>query len=206
MIRNITIILVLCVGMFKPHFATAHNHLPGHELLEDYVDDLMTKTHNLLADESLDDNQTEKEVAKLLRQNMHLEWMAKQSLGRNIRNITKDQLKEFIYVYSNFVVESYSRLTNSYKGEKGVLLRIKEIRDNLYMVDTEVVSPSDGTVYSTKYLVHKITRDGKAQFLVGDVITEGVSILDSQRSEFHHVINERGIDYLINDLKLKVID
>ena len=41
-------------------------------------------------------------------------------------------------------------------------------------------------------------------YKVADIITEGVSILNSQQSEFNNIISNQGIDALIDDLKGKV--
>jgi ABC-type transporter MlaC component len=104
------------------------------------------------------------------------------------------------------VIDSYSKLVKSYKGEKGKLVRVNKISNNLFMVDTEILSTNDGTRTQVKYLVHELSNKDTTRFLIGDIITEGVSLLDSQRSEFNQILSNKGIDGLISEIKQKKIE
>ncbi|MCP5369667.1 MAG: ABC transporter substrate-binding protein [Rickettsiaceae bacterium] len=201
MLRSFILSLTLVIAFSVSAFA---NNSPDDQIaLRSYVENLMTESHELLHNKSLSEEQMKQQVSTLLRANLHLNWMAKQSLGRNIKSVSKEQLKNFTKVYAEFVIHSYSNLVKSYKGEKGRLIRIHRISNNLFMVDTEILSPNDGTHTEVKYLVHELTNKGNIRFLVGDIITEGVSLLDSQRSEFNQILSNKGIEGLINDIQQK---
>jgi ABC-type transporter MlaC component len=53
--------------------------------------------------------------------------------------------------------------------------------------------------------VHKLENAKKSTYKIDDIITEGVSILNSQKSEFNNIIINQGIDALIDDLKGKLV-
>jgi phospholipid transport system substrate-binding protein len=55
---------------------------------------------------------------------------------------------------------------------------------------------ANGEPFFIDYRIHKVDKSYK----IFDVIVEGVSLLTTQRTEFSSVINNKGIDYLINQL------
>lgn len=202
MIKNLILSAVFVTACTMSVFAD-NAKTDDQEQLKSYVEHLIQESHELLHNASLSDKEMTQQASKLLRANLHLNWMAKQSLGRNIKSISKEQLKDFTKAYSAFVIDSYSKLVKSYKGEKGKLVRVNKISNNLFMVDTEILSTNDGTRTEVKYLVHELNSKDKIRFLIGDIITEGVSLLDSQRSEFNQILSNKGIEGLISEIKQK---
>jgi phospholipid transport system substrate-binding protein len=205
MIKNLILSAVFVTACAMSVFAD-NAKIDDQEQLKSYVENLIQESHELLHNTSLSDKEMTQKASKLLRTNLYLNWMAKQSLGRNIKSISKEQLKDFTKAYSAFVIDSYSKLVKSYKGEKGKLVRVNKISNNLFMVDTEILSTNDGTRTQVKYLVHELSNKDTTRFLIGDIITEGVSLLDSQRSEFNQILSNKGIDGLISEIKQKKIE
>lgn len=205
MIKNLILSVVFITACAMSVFAD-NAKIDDQAQLKSYVENLIQESHELLHNTTLSDKEMTQKASKLLRTNLYLNWMAKQSLGRNIKSISKEQLKDFTKTYSAFVIDSYSNLVKSYKGEKGKLVRVNKISNNLFMVDTEILSTNDGTRTEVKYLVHELNSKDTIRFLIGDIITEGVSLLDSQRSEFNQILSNKGIDGLISELKQKKAD
>jgi phospholipid transport system substrate-binding protein len=205
MIKNLILSAVFVTACAMSVFAD-NAKIDDQEQLKSYVENLIQESHELLHNTSLSDKEMTQRASKLLRANLYLNWMAKQSLGRNIKSISKEQLKDFTKAYSVFVIDSYSKLVKSYKGEKGQLVRVNKISNNLFMVDTEILSTNDGTRTEVKYLVHELNNKDNIRFLIGDIITEGVSLLDSQRSEFNQILSNKGIDGLISEIQQKKTD
>lgn len=171
--------------------------------LKVYVEDLIQKGSDLVNDKSLSENERRAKSGAMIKSHLYLDWMAKYTLGRHRRVLSEAQIKEFVQVYSLFVVKAYADLTTNYKGEKAVLTNIKQIDDDLFVVNSEFIRPSSQSPVKVDYLVHKIEGNKKDPYLIGDIITEGISILNSQQSEFNSVISSHGIDWLIADLKTR---
>ena len=169
--------------------------------LKAYVEELIQEGSDLVNDQSLSEGEGLVKSSAMIKSHLYLDWMAKYTLGRHRRAISEAQLKEFVSVYSLFVVKAYADLTTNYKGEKAVLTNIKQIDDDLFIVNSELVRPGSQSPIKVDYLVHKIEGNKEDPYLVGDIITEGISILNSQQSEFNSVISSHGIDWLIADLK-----
>lgn len=166
-----------------------------------YVEDLIHQSSVLLQDQTLSEQARRKKTREMISSHLYLDWMAKYTLGRHRRAISEAQLKEFVTVYSMFVVKAYADLTANYKGETAVLTNIKQIDQDLFIVNSEFVRPGSQSPVKVDYLVHKIEGNKENPYLIGDIITEGISILNSQQSEFNSVISSHGIDWLIADLK-----
>ncbi|RTK92422.1 MAG: ABC transporter substrate-binding protein [Rickettsiales bacterium] len=171
--------------------------------LKIYVENLIQQGYDVFHDSSLTEQDRRNKASELIQSHLYFDWMANYSLGRFRKKVEADKIKEFINTYTNFVVKAYTDLTLNYHGEKGVFKSIKKIDDNLFMVSTEIVKPDTGSSIKVDYLVHKVA-DAKTPYLVGDIITEGISILNSQQSEFNNILSKRGIDGLIADLENKI--
>ncbi len=172
--------------------------------LKAYVEELIQEGSDLVNDKSLSDKERQVKSSTMIKSHLYLDWMAKYTLGRHRRALSEAQIKEFVRVYSLFVVKAYADLTTNYKGEKAVLTNIKQIDDDLFIVNSELVRPGAQSPIKVDYLVHKIKDNKKDPYLIGDIITEGISILNSQQSEFNSVISSHGIDWLIADLEKRV--
>jgi phospholipid transport system substrate-binding protein len=172
--------------------------------LKSYVENLINEGYKIVSDENLSQPQKYKKSSILIKSNLYLDWMAKYVLGRNRRVISDDKITEFIKIYSDFVVKVYADLSGNYDGEKAILKNVKKVDDNMFIVSMEIERPSGQSAVRVEYLVHKLENKTKNPYLVGDVITEGISILNSQQSEFNSIISSQGIDVLIMDLKKRL--
>jgi len=169
--------------------------------LKVYVENLIDKGYEIFNDQTLSDTERTDKSRQLIRSHLHLDWMAKHTLGRHRRVISKNKIAEFSKIYSQFVVKAYTDLSTSYNGEKAVLKKIRQINDDMFIVNTEILRPGGQLPIKVDYLVHKIENGIEDIYLIGDIITEGISILNSQQAEFNSVISSRGIDGLITDLQ-----
>ena len=173
--------------------------------LTKYVENLIDDGYKLVHDESLTDAQRHVKSSRLIRSHLYLDWMAKYTLGRNRRIIPSEKIAEFVKVYSKFVVKVYADLSSNYNGEKAVLKTVRQIDDDMFIVNMEITRPSGQPAIKIDYLVHKLENNTKEPYRIGDIITEGISVLNSQQSEFNSVISSGGIDALIIDLQSRMV-
>jgi phospholipid transport system substrate-binding protein len=174
------------------------------EELKKYVENLIDEGYKLVHDKKITESERHKKSSRLIRSHLYLDWMAKYTLGRNRRVIPALKIAEFAKIYSKFVVKVYADLSSNYNGEKAVLKNVKQIDDDMFIVNMEIVRPSGQQPIKIDYLVHKLANKTKDPYRIGDIITEGISILNSQQSEFNSVITSNGIDALIMDLEARV--
>ena len=198
-ITHILFLVLLCASPV----ASASKHNAETEALKKYAEDLINDGYAIFNNKNFSEYDRHKKFSRLIRSHLYLDWMAKYSLGRHRRTIEKEKIAEFAKVYARFVVKAYADLSSTYNGEKAVLKQIKQIDDDMFIVNMEVMRPGAQAPIKIDYLVHKIDNKTKDPYRISDIITEGISILNSQQAEFNSVISARGIDALISDLKVR---
>lgn len=171
--------------------------------LKVYAEKIINDVYDIFNDKNLSSGERSKKIKDFITENLHLDWMAKYALGRHRRTIPKNKINEFVKVYSDFIVKAYTDLSASYNGEKSVLKNIKQINEDMFMIHMELIKPNGQPPIKIDYLVHEIDNS-KTPYRVGDIITEGISILNSQQAEFNNVITTHGIDGLIKDLRSRI--
>lgn len=191
--------LFLLVSLFTTN-AFAHSE---EEELEIYVRKLISDGYSLFNDEKIPVAKRNKRIKELLNENLNLDWMARYSLGRHRRTLDENKIEEFARTYSKFVVKAYVDLTQHYSGEKAKLKTVKQIDEDMFIVNLEIIKPGSNSPIKVDYLVHEIGNGKDHKFKVGDIITEGISLLNSQQSEFNSIISNQGIDALIKNLEEK---
>ena len=164
--------------------------------IQTYVHKLMNESLAVLNDSNMDHQAKTTKVKEMLANNMDSTWMARFTLGRLIKTLDESQASSFITVYKSYVISSYANAVSQYKGEKVEIQSVQNMDEEFSIVKTEVYK-SDGNTINVNYLVHKV--DG--QYKVCDVITEGISLINSERSEYTSVIASQGINALIEDLR-----
>lgn len=191
--KKLLFILLVPLLFINSSYAFKHN-----KELEKYVNRLLDQGDNILRDKSINRIERCENVRYMIRQYLYFDWMARYALGRYRKKMSNQQILDFVDVYSDFVTKAYSDLAEHYNGEKAKIKNIKSVSDGIYMVNTEIIKP-DGQSISVDYLIHEI-KNNRVPYKVGDIITEGISILNSQRSEFNSVISSMGINKLTKDL------
>ena len=137
---------------------------------------------------------------KLTGDNLNLIWMAKYSLGRYRRSITKEEFIKYFNVYSKYLIKAYSSLVKDYNGQKAYIKRIYQIKQNRYKVNTVLKDGITGDDIEIIYLIDN-TKNG---YKISDISTSGVSLLNSQKNEFGNILIRKNIDGLISELKAKI--
>lgn len=192
-------IFLMIIGLSMPAFGKTDE-----QLLKDYVQTLISDGYKLFNNSKLNEEEKNKKTSELLENNLYLDWMAKYVLGRHKRALSDEKVNEFSAIYSKFVVKAYVDLAQHYNGEKAKLNKVVQLDEDMFMVHMEIVKPDESSSIKVEYLVHQLEDLKDKPFKVADVITEGVSILNSQQSEFNSIITNQGIDALITELKSKL--
>ncbi|MFZ4125965.1 MAG: MlaC/ttg2D family ABC transporter substrate-binding protein [Rickettsiales bacterium] len=120
-------------------------------------------------------------------------------LGRHWNMATPAQQQAYLKAYEPFLMKGYVGRIAKYSGQSYKLGNAKQEADGSAVVTMEILDPGKPSVFVDYRL-----RDEKTSFKVTDIKVEGVSLLSTQRDEFNSVVNNKGIDYLIEALTKKV--
>lgn len=164
--------------------------------MQAYVHKLMNESLAILNDDTLDNKTKTNKVKQMLSENMDSSWMARFTLGRGIKAFSPEEVKAFIEAYKSYMISSYASAVSQYKGEKVEIKAVQDMNKEFSVVKTQIIK-DDGNVINVDYLVHSVS----GKFEVCDVITEGISLINSQKSEYDGMIASKGIGALTQDLK-----
>jgi ABC-type transporter MlaC component len=126
--------------------------------------------------------------------------MAMQILGKNWRKITEDQQTRYTAAFKNRV--SYA-MASQYDPEQAYALDVTDSkfnkRGNRALVKSEVANKSSGKKYLIDYKLFYSKKNDN--WMVYDVIVEGVSMLQSFKTASNEEMSRNGIESLIAQLE-----
>lgn len=143
-----------------------------------------------------------KTFRKLFTENLDLDFIGKYVLGRYWRTATPSQKKEFIDLYKEFNVKTWSARFDEFKGKEFVFDGTSAANNpNQVFVDTSVPM-QEGKPASVKWRVNNV--NGKLKII--DIIIENVSLAQTARNEYTAFIakSPKGIDGLLENLRSKI--
>ena len=127
--------------------------------------------------------------------------MAKRSLGMHWRNRTPKEREEFVSLFADLLERSYYKTLESYTDEE-ILYTKEQVEDKFGLVVTKIVSQKENIDIPIEY---KLLRQD-AQWLVYDVVIEGVSMVSNYRSQFNRIIETSSYAELVKRMRVKQED
>jgi phospholipid transport system substrate-binding protein len=166
---------------------------------QDFVQSKQARVTSLLHESP--SSQRDKQVAAVLDGMMNYEELAKRSLATHWNDLSETQRKEFTDILRRLVQRNYER-------------NIKNILD--YRVEYLGEDPaSDSVVVHTRAtsttnqredpvaIDYKLSRTGD-EWKVLDIVTEGSSLVNNYKNQFHRIIQKDGYDALVKRMKDKL--
>lgn len=169
--------------------------------VEKFVNDLGNKIIEIADNKKLNLNQKRDQMIETIDSVIDVDWISKFVLGRHYRAASSEQRSEFKKLYHEFMVNTYSPQFTGYNGEKFSITSI--IKDeNFYTAKCLFYPKNNEPVINLDFRVRKNSNPKiNSEFLVFDIVAEGVSLIETQRSEFGTVITNEGLDKFLADLK-----
>jgi len=156
---------------------------------------------NLLKDENLKRPEKFKERRALLRKTIIARFdfneMSKRSLATQWAKRTPEEKKEFVDMFTNLLEKSYMDRIEAYTDEE--VEYNGESIDNDYAVVKTTLKVKDKEGIPIDY---KLTKQGD-QWLVYDVVIEGVSLVNNYRNQFNKIIGSGSYEDLVKKMRTK---
>ncbi len=153
-----------------------------------------------LIDKNISAEQREKEFRRLFRTNFDVDAIGKWVLGRYWRTATETERREYLAQFEEFVVKTYAKRFRDYSGEVFSITNTSMVDDSA-LVHSELTGHGEGQIVRVDWRV----ASADSTYKIIDVIVEGVSMSQTQRSEFSSVIRRNGgkVTGLIDALRKK---
>lgn len=153
----------------------------------DFIRELGDKAVATLADESLSSEARTAHLQRLFATGFDVRTISLFVLGRHLRQANKQQIREYLTLFEDFIVTTYAARFGRYEGETLELKGTRASGGRDVVVISEILHPGDVPL-RVDWRVRK-TEEG---YKIVDVVVEGVSMLITQRDEFSSVIQANG--------------
>ncbi len=170
--------------------------------VENFVNNLGDKIIAVASNNKLKVNQRRDRLTNIIDEVVDTNWISKFVLGKHYRRATNFQREKFKELYHEFMVNTYGPKFNGYNGEKFSITGI--INDSSYYTAKCIFYPKDSANVNLSFRVRKNKAGNQPKFLIFDIVTEGVSLIETQRSEFGVVVTRDGLDNFMVNLQDRI--
>lgn len=139
-------------------------------------------------------------VRKIVDNRFDWTAMCKRALGRHWRGKSEKQRTEFIELFGALLEKRYMAKIDNYSGQE-VMYQDEQVDDEYAEVDVDIIT-KDGKEIDVRYRMHKTGRQ-KNEWMVYDIVIEGVSLVNNYRSQFNSILNRSSFDELLEKLREK---
>ncbi|MCB9965760.1 MAG: ABC transporter substrate-binding protein [Rhodospirillales bacterium] len=155
---------------------------------QNFIQNVSSRGLNFLKNKQLSEDQRKKEFRTLLRDSFDLKTIARFAMGRYWRQATDEQKKEYMSLFEDMVIDTYSQRFAEYQGQDISIDKARAEGDKDAIVNSQIVSGNG----SPNVLLDWRVRYKDGEYRIVDVLVEGVSMTLTQRSEFSSIIQRGG--------------
>jgi phospholipid transport system substrate-binding protein len=164
-----------------------------------FIQNLGDKAIAILADNKITPDQRDVKFREMLRETFDLATIGRFVIGRSWNAATPDQQKEYMHLFEELVVKTYSDRFALYTGEGFKVRAVHPEGEKDFIVNSDITHP-DGSPPTT--VDWRLRQKGDKLGII-DVVVEGVSMSVTQRQEYASVIQRNGgnIDGLLDVMR-----
>jgi phospholipid transport system substrate-binding protein len=165
----------------------------------DFIKDLGRQAVAVLQTENQSLEAREAAFRKLLNDKFDLRLIGRFSLGRYWRRASAAQRRDYLNLFSEYVLQTYASKLGGYAGEKLTVISERPLsnKKDVY-VKTQIMRPSGPPIKAT-WRVRK-EKDG---LRIIDILVEGISMAVTQRDQFSAVVRRNGFEGLLEVLRAR---
>jgi phospholipid transport system substrate-binding protein len=186
--------IALCLGIsLTPLLATAGTATEAVKSTIDQVVRLLEDKELKKPDRVLERRQ---QLQKVISARFNYEEMAKRSLGAHWNQLNETQRHEFVELFQQLLLRTYSGRIEAYSGEQTQYLG--ERREGDYAeVQTKLVSRKGELPIDYRLL------SNSGEWHVYDIVVDGISMVRNYRGQFTNIIRTSSYEDLVEKLKSK---
>ena len=193
------VVSVLFAGLSSPSVWAADDA----ERAEAFIVKLADQAITQLTDSSLDLAEQERRFKEIVHEYIAFKSIARWVLGgRHWRSASEDQREKYLTLFEELMVATYAHRFQNYAGEKLIVTGTRVIDAGQTLVQTTLMRPNADKPLRVDWRV----RETEGAHRVIDIMVEGLSMAQSQRSEFSSLLRSNGgdIDGLMNELEMRL--
>ena len=169
---------------------------------EKFVKNVTSEGIEQIINANVSQAEKDKRFEKLFNSALDLDYIGKFVLGRYWRTANAEQRKEFIKLYRELNIKTWSKRFDEFKGKSFVFRGTTPSNSAGQVYVNTTVDLGEGEPAKVVWRV----REEKSGFKIIDIVIENVSLAITARNEYAGFIknNAGGVEALIKDLRKKV--
>lgn len=169
------------------------------EQVKVFVSEVGNQIIKIAADKKLSAEQRKAKIINVIDQSIDADWIARFVLAKNYKNASEEQRKKFAQLYREFMINTYGPKFQNYNGRKFDVISVAK-EASFYVAKSEFLPQDSKTPIDVSFRV----KEKNTKLVILDFIAEGVSLIETQRSEFNSAISQKGMDQFLEDLKVRI--
>ena len=166
---------------------------------EKFIREVTTEASNILK-QDITKEEKSSELINLAKKTVDIRGIGLYTLGKHKKSITSEQLQIYEELFNVYFLKSFSSRLSEYSDPKIDVLSQNFINNKYTMVSSILVGDEKRPEISIEWRVYTKDPDN---FLIRDLIIEGLSLARTQREEFNSVIQsaDGDINVLFSNLR-----
>ena len=164
----------------------------------EFIDDITAKATDILSSQDTKEVKM-KQLIEIGKNSVDIDGIGFYTLGKHRKNLNDDQKSEFLKIFREYFLKSFSTRLVEYKEAKIVVIS-EDIKNEKYtIVKSKLLATSERPEVSIDWRVY--TKNPNKP-LIRDLIIEGLSLARTQREEFNSIIinNDGDVKALFTNL------
>lgn len=189
------IIFATATAILAPAAAFAALEHPAQQQVQQNIDTVL----KIIKNQSLSEQQKIRQVEQYANRFLDYERLSAMAVGQPWRQFSPQQKQSFIAAFKEMVIGMYAR-SAMMGAEKAYVRVLPKITANGNKVDvySEILTPS-GKKYEVAYQLYQTG----SQYKLYNIRVDGVSIVTVYRNQFIELVNQQGIDGMIETVRNK---
>lgn len=190
--KNFKVLIILIFSLFWTNNLKANTS-------SDFINKITTEASTILSS-SEDDKLKISKLIKIGKESVDIDGLAFYTLGKHRKSLDDNQKSEFVKIFNDYFLKSFSSRLVEYKDAKIVVIS-EEVKNEKYtIVKSKLLATSKRPEVAIDWRVYTIDPEKP---LIRDLIIEGLSLARTQREEFNSIIvnNSGDVNALFSNLK-----
>ena len=178
---NILFVIILIFSFAKLSYALEP---------KDFVQSTIDKASKILSSESSKDEKIV-QLRDIAKNTVDIRGIGFYSLGSHRKSLDSDQKKEYLKIFEQYFLKSFSSRLAEYSDPKIRVDSQEKLNEKYTMVSSTLLAGEDKPEVKIDWRI--VTKDPNNPLII-DVVIEGVSLAKVQKEEFNSIIQSNGGD------------
>ena len=177
------IIIFLIIGLTQKTFAYSSDP-------KQFVSEVIDETKKILMETNTKEYKTKK-LSEMALKTVDIKGVAYYSLGNYRKELNDEQLKEYLILFENYFLKSFSSRLTDYSEPKIEVISAKILNPKYTMVESLLLGTDKKPEVKIDWRIYTKNPDKP---LIRDLIIEGLSLARTQKEEFSSIIEANNGD------------